>query len=129
MGKFITREQLKESLRHYWRMRKWAKWQDGNECPNVDYMEDVINEYWYDGDCALCQEFRSHGGTECGECPLFVNGFGCTEHDSPWSKMDKSKTWTEWIENATEMARVIMKLPRQQHKYKKRKPTPGREPT
>lgn len=107
MSKNITHEERKQSLRHYWRMRKWAKGQPENKWPSMGQMRDIINEAWDGGYCLLCKNY----GRYCNMCPLILNGYGCNNTGSLWRKMLTSKTWTEWIKNATEMARVIMRLP------------------
>ena len=97
-------------------MRKWAKKQRGTNIKDMFLMGKNINEFWLGTDCILCEKYGELYTFEkgCEKCPLFFNGFGCLTNNSAWEKMNVSKTWAEWIINATEMARVIMKLPREE---------------
>jgi hypothetical protein len=116
MSKEITKEELKQSLRHYWRMRKWAKKQDGRTKINQLDIEEDIGESWDGEFCILCKTygvFCASYGVFCDCCPLYLNDHDCNEIKSPWIKLNASKTWGQWIKAATEMARVIMKLPRE----------------
>jgi hypothetical protein len=109
----ITREEKKESLRHYWRMRKCAKglteWDDYYSSWNMNAMENAIGENWEGEFCILCKNYFNWG-SDCIDCPLTPVGCGCNDDDSPWHNMSAAHSWPEWIEAATEMARVIMRL-------------------
>ena len=116
MAKYITKEELKQSLRHYWRMRKWARHQNPYDMPNRDIMDQAIEETWDGCYCVLCKTYSNRLDHSCRPCPLLVNGFGCNdsgENNSIWLSMGYCNTWAEWIIAATNMAIVIMKLPRE----------------
>ena len=119
MGKLITREELKGSLRHYWRMRKWARTQDPEHFVDIDLMDEKLEECWCSEYCSLCVNYRSGKWSgqiyirRCEDCPLQLAGFKCEEDDAPWHIMASSMKWKEWIVNATKMAQVIADLPRE----------------
>ena len=104
MAKEITKTELKASLRHYWRMRKWARNRHGS--PDIDQMELLLGEGWDSDHCILCENYG-----DCYICPLGENGHICG--DTEWNSMDCADTWDQWAEGATVMAEVIMKLPRE----------------
>jgi hypothetical protein len=121
MAKEITREELKPTLRHYWRMRK-AAFNFIDKYDEVDpvLMANTIGESWYGKDCFLCQKHYSRdlelqGVNDkqcCRHCPLKENSFCCLYEFSIWNIMNDSDSWTELISSLTTMARIIMKLPR-----------------
>ena len=114
MAKEITREELKKSLRHYWRMRKWAKKQDFRETPDWDIMEEKLGETWSSEYCILCEGYGNEYIKTCPGCPLYENKKGCVcDDDSAWRQMQLAETWEEWITACANMAIVIMKLPRE----------------
>ena len=110
MAKHITTEELKSVLRHYWKMRNWAKHQSPNSLAVMLSMKENIGEHWGGRYCVLCNQ---HFSTHCKECPLFMAGHDCNNRFSVWRRMDRSFTWGIWVVNATEMANVIIELPRQ----------------
>ena len=107
----ITKEENKVSIRHYWRMRKWAKTQDQHLIiPNEPDMFIVIGESYCAEDCILCEN-NTTTQYVCGLCPLYQEGYGCNQVGSPWRKMSYSSNWGTWIINATIMAMIIKRLP------------------
>lgn len=110
MGKEITPLELKHSLRHYWRMRQWARQQRNLKRSFYAKMVQDISESWLSNDCILC---RHHRGYSCKtKCPLSLNGHNCQDDDSVWSQLSASLNTYQFAINATRMARIIMKLPR-----------------
>lgn len=117
MAKEITKEELKKSLRHYWRMRRWAKKQKDTKTQLVFSvtMNRAIDECWGAYHCILCSTYITcYSINVCSSCPLHLNGYTCKYANSVWSKLAHSKTWKEWVINSTAMARVIMRLPREE---------------
>lgn len=112
MAKEITREELRELLRPYWRMRKWAKHQKPNKAIESSSMAHSINENWYGNYCALCGLYFNRFSHKCGECPLILNGCSCGKPGGIWSRLHFAQTWSEWIKACNAMARTLMKLPR-----------------
>ena len=114
MGKRITKAELKGCLRHYWRIRKWAKAQNPNDHPSSPLMFNSINEDYSGGSCVLCVSYTKRG---CRFCPLNLNGHYCGKSNEPYKKMVYVKTWKGWIFYATKVAQTIMNLPRYPKKY------------
>ncbi len=114
MAKRITKEELKESLRHYWRMRKYVKKCDPKEKATIEKMYNEITETWYGESCNLCKKYSTnkHSLFRCKRCPLYLNNSGCEFHYSPWRGIIDSYTWEEWIINANYMVKTFMELPR-----------------
>jgi hypothetical protein len=116
MSKYITDEELKKSLRHYWRMRFWAKHQPPDDYPAMAEMISHIYEGWYSNDCFLCEKYNikvfKDLPSSCKGCPLFENDFPCT-FGSVWHSLAISLSWEVWIHRATAMAELIISLPRE----------------
>ncbi len=118
MAKLITREELKGSLRHYWRMRKWAGTQDPEHFADMNIMMEGIKEDWTSFYCVLCSKYYYTQGKDtyhmtCDNCPLRIAGHRCEEDNSPWVNLAGSTSWEDWIGNATKMAQAIIDLPRE----------------
>jgi hypothetical protein len=120
MAKEITREELKPTLRHYWRMRKAAyKCLVNGDSLSPMNMSTLIGEDWFGNYCSLCikycKESKAHilNIHQCTGCPIKENGFCCLGYGSLWGAMNRSADCQEFIGRLTIMAKMIMKLPRE----------------
>ena len=120
--KKIKKKIKKETLAHYERMIKWAEKQNDDECAEFDLLSDFmsveIDETWEGHHCPICKFYyvRNSEGISgvsfmgCGDCPLSLSGNDCNYADSFWTKMDDSKSWSEWIIYAKKLYEVIKQL-------------------
>jgi hypothetical protein len=109
----LTKIEKKETLRHYWRMRAWAKKQEPEEYPLDSEMCYEIGETWFQDDCFLCLKYGKVlvNGDTCVSCPLAINHQKCFYQNSLWDKIYRSKTWREWIENVNNFIKMFLELP------------------
>jgi hypothetical protein len=118
----MNRSKLKkETLAHYDRMITWAKKQNELDQPNDKLMLSLLNETWKGFFCKYCIYysgfFDEQNTSFCknntyGNCPLNPNkaNFKKTSMyccNGLWSKMNRSKTWEEWIVNAKLVKKYI----------------------
>ncbi len=92
----------------------WAELQDPKTKVNYKDMEDEIKISWYSYDCPYCVDYIETiiELEECINCPLYVakkRNLNNTKHccNGIWYKMDKAKTWKEWIKYAKKMVIYI----------------------
>lgn len=113
--KAITREELKDTLRHYWRMRQWAKKQDGKNFAYFRTMYNEIGEAWLGVDCFLCRKYGiGKIVDQCENCPVHENGENCIKvENSLWSQINYSENWDQWIEHVNVFCDWLIKLPRE----------------
>lgn len=108
---------LCRSIKHWYRMINFVKKLSKlNNYKDYTYMREYINESWYSEDCALC---RRHGmGQDCippdigHNCILVINGLTCHHDDSDWSKVEDSKLWIDWLENARKFVKFLKNIRR-----------------
>lgn len=103
----------KKAIDHYDRMIGWAAEQDPDESISGERgfvgMRISLGEVWEAQDCIYCVTFRCCNRTDIitqkTPCPLYKKYFGCCA--GLWSKLNNSKTWAEWIENAKVVKQYI----------------------
>lgn len=97
-------ELLAESIAHWERMLKWARQQKPLYKADSLEMKESLGESWDGSDCPLCKNYRF-----CKGCPLFeqqgdvCDGF----NNTAWSKIHKSRNWSEWVINAVRMIETL----------------------
>ena len=110
------REDIKKSLKHWFRMRKFVRSIIRNERENLlpdmrpysNILGSNIKETWFSVDCPLCYKYL-HGENSCDNCPILVFDTYCNNESSIWKKINKSKTWIEWLENSNAMIYLLWK--------------------
>jgi len=104
---------VKQSIAHWERMIQWAMKQPGDAEVLRYIMCKQIGETWNASDCALCRiHLREPGFVVCGNCPVANAGFQCLEFGSPWSQVNLSKTWKQWLKEAKVMLKTLQSIDR-----------------
>ena len=91
-----------EAIQHYDKMIKWAEKQNKYKIPSVSKMYYEIKTTWAGQHCSYCNIHN----TTCFLCELHSKNSCC---DGLWLRMDRSKTWKEWIKYAKKIKRFIEK--------------------
>ena len=106
---------VRESLKHWFRMRRWVRKQDPIFFKNYSVMEDKIGESWHSEYCELCNIYfndlkyseKYSEEESCTMCPLYKIGKCCWLIDSHWYNVAIAQTWGEWLENSNEMIMAL----------------------
>jgi len=110
---------VKQSIKHWKRLIKWAEKQNPSEKKKMDSMSSSIGECWAGGDCPLCQAFSRKNENNyytCTICPLKKNIGSCndnyeySDNKNNWYKVNNSKTWADWIIQAKIMLEQLRSL-------------------
>ena len=96
-------EALRGSIEHWKRMISWAEHQDDSNFVNPVPMRQEIQENWFAEFCPLCEL----EGDDCEDCLLTLAGKCCEREGSPWTRVNLSATWFEWLENARIMLKTL----------------------
>jgi hypothetical protein len=97
---------IKDSIKHWKRMRAWVKKQKKSNVTDYYEMAKAIKETWTSGSCALCKFYEPN----CKSCPLVKKHTGCGGEKTNWVKVDRSETWGEWYKNSTKMLKQLESL-------------------
>lgn len=91
-----------ETLNHYRRMIEWARFQGMDESPSSIKMQASIGEDWTQAHCAMCNaHYHVTDENTCITCPIYKYELErCGIVGTRWHRLNKSKTWPEWILNA-----------------------------
>jgi hypothetical protein len=100
---------LNESITHWEKMKRWAKKQPEQGFPYFREMHLDIGEYWRGDHCPLCNKYLERLPT-CRGCPIYMHDFHCNHPKSTWKKVNRSKTWKEWLNSADEMINMLYRL-------------------
>jgi hypothetical protein len=100
------KEAIKETIKHWERMIRWAKERDKSETVNPHNMVLELKEWWNGEHCPLCEKF---GKRSCGKCPPCRTCGVCSGQiyigTNLWGKVNSSLTWGEW----TKECKIIFK--------------------
>ena len=87
-----------QALKHYNRMIKYARSMEPKGKISWRKMEKEIGESWFSGNCSYCENYS------CDLCKLQEEA-GCC--DGLWTKMNRAKTWDEFVKRAIAVREYI----------------------
>ena len=90
-----TLEAINDCVKHWRRMIKASKKLKG--IPHKSKMWDAIREVWDGRDCSVCKIYQDLSSPKCKKnCPLIRIDKYCGDKNSPWDKVNSSRTWCMW---------------------------------
>lgn len=102
------KELLQDVKEHWYRMLKWAETRNRQIKVRSFYMKRYLRESWYKDDCAFCRKYYYDN---CKECPIKIVTGKKFCLGTNWDKIERSKTWQEWIENTKIFIQFLDDIP------------------